>query len=53
MCFVKFLTVTFSIGLPAKIYNPVPASQVQFSEFRVIERLCVEGRNKCSDRRQL
>ena len=30
ICFVKYLTVTFSVGLPAKIYNPVLASQVRF-----------------------
>jgi len=53
MSFVKFLTVTFSVDLPTKINNPVPASQVPFSQFRVIERLCVEGRNKSSDRREL
>jgi len=49
MCFFKYLTVTFSVGLPAKINNPVPASQVRFQEFHVIERVCVEGSNKRSD----
>jgi len=48
MCFVKYLTVTFSFGLPAKINNPVPASQAQFQHFRVIERFCVEGSDKHS-----
>jgi len=42
--FVKCLTVTFSVGLPAKINNAVPASQVRFQQFRVIERFCVQGR---------
>ena len=27
MCIVKHLTLTFSVGLPAKINYPVPASQ--------------------------
>jgi len=49
ICFVKYLTVKFSIGLPAKINNFVPASQVQFQQFRVIERFYVEGSNKRSD----
>jgi len=31
--------VTFSVGLPAKINKPVPASQARFQQFRVIERL--------------
>jgi len=42
--------MTFSFGLPAKIDNPVPASQVRFQQFRAIERFCVEGSNKRSDR---
>jgi len=50
MCFVKYLTVTFLVGLPAKINNPLPASQIRFRQFRVIERFCVEGSNKRSDR---
>jgi len=50
MCFVKYLPVTFSLGLPVEIKNPVPASQVQFPQFRVTERFCVEGSNKRSDR---
>jgi len=49
MCFVKYLTVTFVVGLPAKINDPVPASQVRFQQFRVTERFCVEGSNKRSD----
>jgi len=47
--FVNFLTVTFTVGLPAKISNAVPASQVLFQQFCVIERFCVEGSNKRSD----
>jgi len=50
ICFVKYLTVSFSVGLPAKINNPVPASQVRFQQFRIIERYCVEDSNKRSDR---
>ena len=50
MCCVKSLTTTFPVGLPAKINNPVPASQVRFEQFRVIERFCAEGSNKRSDR---
>jgi len=42
--------MTFPIGLPAKIGNPLPANQVRFQQFRAIERFCVEGRNKRSDR---
>jgi len=50
MCCVKYLTMTFPVGLPAKMHNPVPASQVRFQQFSVIERFCVEGNNKRSDR---
>jgi len=50
MCFVKHLTVAFSVGLPVEINIPVPASQVRFQQFRVIERFCVEGSNIPSDR---
>jgi len=50
MCCVKYLTMTFPVDLPAKIDNPAPASQVRFQQFRVIERLCVEGSNKRSNR---
>jgi len=56
MCCVKYLTITFPVGLPAKIDNPVPASQVQivqFQQFRVIEHFCVEGNNKRNDRAAL
>jgi len=53
MCFVKYLTVTFSVGLPAKGNNPVPVCLVRFQQFSVIERLCVQGSNKCSDRAAL
>ena len=31
MCFVKYLTKTFSVDLPAKINNPVPAIKYDFS----------------------
>jgi len=38
-------------GLPAKINNPVPARQVRFQQFHVIERFyCVEGNNKRNNR---
>jgi len=30
MCCVKYLTMIFPVGLPAKIGNPVPASQVAY-----------------------
>jgi len=43
MCCVKYLTTTFLVGLPAKINNPVPASQARFEQFRVIERFWVES----------
>ena len=42
--------VAISVGLPVAVNNPVPASQVRFQQFRVIERFCVEGSNKHSDR---
>ena len=42
--------VAISVGLPVAVNNPVPASQVQFHQFRVIERFCVEGSNKRSER---
>ena len=45
-----YLTMTFPVGLSAKINNPVPASQVRFPQFCAIERFCVEGSNKRSDR---
>jgi len=46
--------MTFPVGLPAKIDNPVPASQVRFQQFRVIERFCFEGcSNKRNDRGSL
>jgi len=50
MCCVKYLTMAFPVGLPAKIDNPVPVSQVRFQQFRVVERFYVEGSNKRSDR---
>jgi len=46
MCFFKHLTLTFSVGLPAKINYPIPASQqVRFQLLRVIEHFCVESSN--------
>jgi len=53
MCFVKYFTVPFSVGFPAKIDNPAPASQVRFQQSPVIERFCVEGSNKRSDHEAL
>jgi len=50
MRFDKYLTVTFSVGLPAKMNNHVPASPVRFQHFRVIERFRVVSSNKRSDR---
>ena len=52
MCLNKYLTMTFATRLPAKINNPVFASQVglPFQQYRVIERVCVEGINKCGGR---
>ena len=44
------LYIAISVGFPVAINNPVPASQVGFQECRAIERFCVEGSNKCSDR---
>jgi len=42
--------VVISVGLPVAVNNPVPASQVGFQQFRAIERFCVEGSNKGSNR---
>jgi len=42
--------VAISVGLPVVVNNPVPASQVGFRKFRAIQRFCVEGSNKHSDR---
>ena len=50
MSWIKYLPMTSPVGLPAKIDNPVPASQVRFQQLRAIERFCVEGNNKRSDR---
>ena len=51
MCCVKYLTMAFPLGLLAKIDNPVPASQVRFQQFRVVEQsFCVKDSNKRSDR---
>jgi len=49
MCCVNHLTLTFPVGLPAKIDNPVPASQARFQQFRACERFCVEGSSKRND----
>jgi len=46
MCFVKHLTLAFSVGMPAKINYPYPASQqVRLQPLRVIERFRVESSN--------
>jgi len=42
--------VAILVGLPVAVNNPVPASQVGFQQFRAIQRFCVEGSNKRSDR---
>jgi len=42
--------VAISVGFHVSVNNPVPVSQVGFQQFRTIERFCVEGRNKRSDR---
>ena len=42
--------VAISVGLPVAVNHPVPASQVGFQQFRAIQRSCVEGSNKHSDR---
>jgi len=42
--------MAISVGLPVAINNPVSASQVGYQQFRAIERFCVEGSNKRSDR---
>jgi len=46
----KFSIVGISVGLLVAVNNPVPASHARFQQFRVIERFCVEGSNKRSDR---
>jgi len=46
----NILITAISVGLPVAVNNPVLASQVGFQQFRVIERFCVEGSNKRSDR---
>jgi len=45
--------MVISVGLPVAINNPVSASQVGYQQFRAIERFCVEGNNKRSDRAAL
>jgi len=42
--------VVITRGLPVAVNNPVPASQVGFQQFCAIQRFCVEGSNKPSDR---
>jgi len=42
--------ISNSVGLPVAVNNPVPASQVEFQQFRAIESFCVEVSNKRSDR---
>ena len=42
--------MAISVGLPEAVNKPVPPSQVGFQQFRAIERFCVEGSNKRSDR---
>jgi len=46
----NILIVAISVDLPVAVDNPVPASEVGFQQFRAIERFCVEGSNKRSDR---
>jgi len=46
--FFEDVITTFAVGLPGKIKNPVPASQVGFQQIRVIEHFFVKGSNKCS-----
>jgi len=41
--------VAISVGLPVAVNNSVPCSQ-GFQQIRAIERICVEGSNKRSDR---
>jgi len=51
LCVVSnFSIVGILVGLPVAVHNPVPASQVGFQQFRVIEHFCVESSNKRSDR---
>ena len=42
--------MAISVGLPVAINNPVSASQVGYQQFSAVERFCVEGNNKRSDR---
>ena len=46
----KCSIVGISVGLPVAVNNPIPASQVPFQQFCVIEHFCVKGSNKRSDR---
>jgi len=45
--------MTFPVGWPAKFDDPVPASQVNFQQSLFLERFCVKGSNKRSDRGSL
>jgi len=49
MYYVKYLTVGFSVDLPARRNNPAPYSPARFQQFSIIERFCVES-NKHRDR---
>ena len=48
--FSNISIVASSVGLPMAVNNPVPTSHVGFKKFRAIQRFCVEGSNKHSDR---
>ena len=50
MCFVKYLTVTFSVDLPVEINYLVSACQARLQQFRVTDRCSGEGSNKHNDR---
>jgi len=50
MCFVKYFNSGVFVWFAFGNNNPVPASQVRFHQLRVIERFCLEGNNKHSDR---
>jgi len=41
--------VAISVGFPVAVNDPVPASQVGFQRFRVIQHFSVEGSYKRSD----
>jgi len=50
MCLLNISITAISVGLPVAVNNPLLTSQVGFQQFRAIERFCVEGSNKRSDR---